>query len=77
MYREYRKRVRSDQPIGAYRSAEEPDSVTMTQIDPPPTCMSSVPSNPKAGRSTCSSSTTPQAPAARPLAGACAMKGGQ
>ena len=36
MYREYRKRVRSDQPIGAYRSAEEPDSVAMTQIGPAP-----------------------------------------
>jgi hypothetical protein len=34
--REYYKRVRFDQSIGAYHSADEPDSLTISQIDPPP-----------------------------------------
>jgi hypothetical protein len=73
--REYYKRVRFDQSIGAYGSADEPDSVTQARSTWPPTCMSSVPSNPKA-------SARPVAAAqARglcypPLAGTCAMKGG-
>jgi len=61
----------------AYRSAEEPASVTMTQIDPALDLHVIGTEQPEGGRSTCSSSTSPQVSAARPLAGACAMKGGQ